>query len=113
MLQYFNRLDGSDPITFFIAFSKNTLSGGAIEITGFPFTLQNGGGTNLFYPQTAVLFDNLSSTTNNIVLQGTNNSSTGILIGGNGGTADHVGLPTTTLGSTPMSLRGTLTYFAA
>jgi hypothetical protein len=98
-------------ITFFISFSKNTLSGGDIEIIDFPFTLQNGGGTNLFYPQTAVLFDNLSTTTNNITLQGTNNTNTGVLIGGNGSTTSHSGLSASTLGSNPMSLRGTLTYF--
>jgi hypothetical protein len=98
-------------ITFFISFSKNTLSGGAIEIIDFPFTLQNGGGTNLFYPQTAVLFDNLSATTNNILLQGTNNSNTGVLIGDNGSTVSHSGLSASILGSNPMSLRGTLTYF--
>ena len=95
-------------ITWFIDFTKNTLSGGTLRLTNFPFSLLNGGA---FYPQGVVLLDNLSTTTNNITLQGANNSTGGDFIAGNGSTASHTGLPITSLGSGSMNCRGVLTYF--
>ena len=108
-LGFYTKIGRVVTITYILSFTKNTLSGSTVRLTNLPFSLI--GGT--FYPQGTVLFDNLSTTTNNITLQGANNSAAGDFIGGNGGTTDHVGLPTTTLGSGTMALRGTLTYFAA
>ena len=96
-------------ITWVIYFTKNTLSGGTVGLSNFPFNLI--GGT--FYPQGTVLFDNLSTATNNMTLQGDNNAATGTFIEGNGGTTSHAGLATTKLGSGTMVCRGTLTYFTA
>jgi hypothetical protein len=96
-------------ITWFISFYKNTLSG-TLRLTNFPFSLLNG---PLFYPQGTVLLDTLGTTTNNITMQGANNSNSGDFIGGNGTTSTHTGLPISVLGAGEMQCRGTLTYFTA
>jgi hypothetical protein len=96
-------------ITWFISFSKNTLSG-TLRLTNFPFSLLNG---PLFYPQGTVLLDTLGTTTNNITMQGSNNSNSGDFIGGNGTTSTHTGLSVGVLGAGEMQCRGTLTYFTA
>jgi hypothetical protein len=96
-------------ITWFISFFKNTLSG-TLRLTNFPFSLLNG---PLFYPQGTVLLDTLGTTTNNITMQGANNSASGDFIGGNGTTSTHTGLPISVLGAGEMQCRGTLTYFTA
>jgi hypothetical protein len=96
-------------ITWFISFSKNTLSG-TLRLTNFPFSLLNG---PLFYPQGTVLLDTLGTTTNNITMQGANNSNSGDFIGGNGTTSTHTGLSVGVLGAGEMQCRGTLTYFTA
>jgi hypothetical protein len=96
-------------ITWFISFFKNTLSG-TLRLTNFPFSLLNG---PLFYPQGTVLLDTLGTTTNNITMQGANNSSSGDFIGGNGTTSTHTGLSVGVLGAGEMQCRGTLTYFTA
>jgi len=108
-LGFYTKIGRVVNITYFLSFTKNTLSGGTVRLTNFPFTLI--GGT--FYPQGPVLFDNLSTVTNNITLQGANASTGADFIGGNGGTTDHAGLPIAVLGTGTMNLRGTLTYFAA
>lgn len=95
-------------ITWFISFTKNTMSG-TFRITGFPFALLNGSG--VFYPQGTILLDGLSTTTNNITIQGANSTASGDFIGGNGTTGTHTGLPISVLGSGTMECRGTLTYF--
>jgi hypothetical protein len=96
-------------ITWFISFYKNTLSG-TLRLTNFPFSLLNG---PLFYPQGTVLLDTLGTTTNNITMQGANNSNSGDFIGGNGTTSTHTGLSVGVLGAGEMQCRGTLTYFTA
>jgi hypothetical protein len=98
-------------ITWFIQFTKNTLSGGTLRLVDFPFNLLNGPGN--FYPQGAVLLDNLSVTTNNITLQGANANNSGDFIESNGSTASHAGLAISKLGSGDMACRGTLTYFTS
>ena len=108
-LGWYTKIGRLVTITWFIAFTKGSLSGGTVGLAGFPFSLR--GGT--FYPQATVLFDNLTAVTNNITLQGDNNASTGTFIENNGGTTDHAGLATTRLGSGTMACRGTLTYFTA
>jgi hypothetical protein len=97
-------------IAWFISFSKNTLSG-TLRLTNLPFALLNGPG--VYYPQGTVLLDGLSTATNNITLQGANNTSGADFIGGNGSTSTHVGLPISVLGAGAMECRGTLTYFTA
>jgi hypothetical protein len=97
-------------IAWFISFSKNTLSG-TLGLTGLPFALLNGPG--VYYPQGTVLLDSLGTATNNITLQGANNTSLADFIGGNGSTATHTGLPISVLGAGSMECRGTLTYFTA
>jgi hypothetical protein len=97
-------------IAWFISFSKNTLSG-TLRLTNLPFALLNGPG--VYYPQGPVLLDGLSTATNNITLQGANNTSGADFIGGNGSTSTHVGLPISVLGAGAMECRGTLTYFTA
>jgi hypothetical protein len=97
-------------IAWFISFSKNTLSG-TLRLTGLPFALLNGPG--VYYPQGTVLLDSLGTATNNITLQGANNTSGADFIGGNGSTATHVGLSISVLGAGSMECRGTLTYFSA
>jgi hypothetical protein len=97
-------------IAWFISFSKNTLSG-TLRLTGLPFALLNGPG--VYYPQGTVLLDSLGTATNNITLQGANNTSGADFIGGNGSTTTHVGLPISVLGAGSMECRGTLTYFTA
>jgi hypothetical protein len=97
-------------IAWFISFSKNTLSG-TLRMTNLPFALLNGPGN--YYPQGTVLLDSLGTATNNITLQGANNTSGADFIGGNGSTATHTGLPISSLGAGSMECRGTLTYFTA
>jgi hypothetical protein len=97
-------------IAWFISFSKNTLSG-TLRLTNLPFALLNGPG--VYYPQGTVLLDSLGTATNNITLQGANNTSGADFIGGNGSTATHTGLSISVLGAGAMECRGTLTYFTA
>jgi hypothetical protein len=108
-LGFYTKIGRVVTITWFISFTKNTLSGGTVGLTGLPFNLISG----TFYPQGTVMFDNLSTVTNNITLQGDNNAASGTFIQGNGGTTNHLGLATTTLGTGAMACRGTLTYFTA
>ena len=108
-LGFYTKIGRVVTITWFLSFTKSSLSGGTVRLTNFPFTLI--GGT--FYPQGTVLFDNLSTVTNNITLQGANSSTGADFIGGNGGTTDHAGLPIAVLGTGTMNCRGTLTYFTA
>jgi hypothetical protein len=108
-LGWYTKIGRVVTITWFIAFTKGSLSGGTVGLANLPFSLM--GGT--FYPQCAVLFDNLSTVTNNITLQGDNNAASGTFIENNGGTTDHAGLATSRLGSGTMACRGTLTYFTA
>jgi hypothetical protein len=96
-------------ITWFISFTKNTLTA-TLRLTNFPFSLLNG---PLFFPQGTVLLDTLGTTTNNITMQGSNNSNSGDFIGGNGTTSTHTGLSVGVLGAGEMQCRGTLTYFTA
>jgi hypothetical protein len=108
---WYTKIGRQVTITWFISFQKNTMSGGSLQMSGFPFDLLNGAGT--FYPQGTVLLDNLAIVTNNITFQGTNQSAAGDFISNNGGIGNHVGLPILNLGSGSMELRGTLTYFTA
>jgi hypothetical protein len=94
-------------ITWFVTITKNNMTG-TLRMSGFPFTLLSG---TAFYPQGTVLLDSLASATNNITMQGANNSSSGDFIGGNGSTATHTGLSVGVLGAGSMECRGTLTYF--
>jgi hypothetical protein len=108
-LGFYTKVGRVVTITWFLSFTKSSLSGGTVRLTNFPFTLI--GGT--FYPQGTVMIDNLSTVTNNITMQGANASTGADFIGGNGGTTDHTGLPIAVLGTGTMNCRGTLTYFAA
>ena len=108
-LGWYTKIGRVVTITWFIAFTKGSLSGGTVGLTSLPFSLRSG----TFYPQGTVLFDNLSTVINNITLQGDNNAASGTFIESNGGTTDHAGLATTRLGSGIMACRGTLTYFTA
>jgi hypothetical protein len=108
-LGFYTKIGKVVTITWFIGFTKNTLSGGTVGLSNLPFSLRSG----TFYPQGTVLFDNLSTVTNNITLQGDNNAASGTFIENNGSTNSHAGLDTTRLGSGTMACRGTLTYFTA
>lgn len=107
---WYTRIGRVVTISWFVSFSKNTL-GSTLQLSGLPFTLINGSG--IYYPQGPTLMDYLATTTNNITLQGANNSSVGDFIYGNGGTGQHTGLPISVLGSGTMECRGTLTYFTS
>jgi hypothetical protein len=94
-------------VQFRIEFEKNTLSGGTLQLTGFPFTSQ----VSLF-PQGAILFDNLATALSNPLIQMGANSTVADLIQDNGSTGNHAGLSVNTyLGAGTMGLRGTITYF--
>jgi hypothetical protein len=105
---WYTRIGRLVTVTWFVVITKNNMTG-TLRMSGLPFTLINGGG--LFYPQGTVLLDSLAIATNNITLQGAQNSSSADFIGGNGSTATHTGLPVSVLGSGTMECRGTLTYF--
>ena len=108
---WYTKIGRKITITWYIEFQKNTMSGGTMVMSSFPFTLFNGGG--YFYPIGSVLLDNLTATLSNIVFQGANNTTQGDFISNNGSTGGHVGLPINNLASGTINLRGTLTYFTA
>jgi hypothetical protein len=108
---WYTKIGRQVTITWFIEFEKNTMSGGSMVMSSFPFTLFNGGG--YFYPIGSILLDNLTAALSNIVFQGANATTQGDLISNNGTTGSHGGLPISNLGSGTINLRGTLTYFTA
>jgi hypothetical protein len=108
---WYTKIGRQVTITWFIEFQKNTMSGGTMVMSSFPFTLINGGG--YFYPIGSILLDNLTAALSNIVFQGANGTTQGDLVSNNGTTGSHVGLPISNLGSGTINLRGTLTYFTA
>jgi hypothetical protein len=94
--------------TLLLNFQKNTMSGGTIQIGGFPFTCGN---LTNHLPIAPVMLDNLASTLTNPVAQLFLNSTVADLIQGNGGTGNHAGASVNTyLGASAMTLRLTMTY---
>jgi hypothetical protein len=92
---------------FYVEFQKNTMSGGTLQIQGFPFTAE----INL-YPQASILFDNLATALSNPLIQMGAATTVADLIQNNGSTSGHAGLNVNTyLGVGTMNLRGTITYF--
>ena len=88
---------------FVISFTKNTLSGGTLQMAGFPFT-------SIALSECAILIDTLATTLDNPLLQ--INGSVADFIQGNGSTGIHAGLSIDTyLSASPMRVRGTMTYF--
>jgi hypothetical protein len=99
--------------TFYLVFTKGTLSGGALRFTGLPFTVDSL--TNM-YPQAAILIDNLEAPLSNPLLQITTGQTTGVFIEGNGSTGNHDGLSVATYidgATSAIQIRGTLNYIAA
>jgi len=95
---------------FFITFTKNTLSGGTLQVTGLPFTVNS---SSSQYPEIAVLFDGMGANWTNPLAQVAQSTTVIDLIVGNGTTGTHAGLPTNTyLGPASMQLRGTAIYQA-
>jgi hypothetical protein len=99
--------------TFYLVFTKGSLSGGTLQFTGLPFTVDSL--TNM-YPQAAILIDNLEAALSNPLLQITNGQTTGDFIEGNGSTGNHAGLSVATYidgATSAIQIRGTLNYIAA
>jgi hypothetical protein len=89
-------------------YQKNTMSGGTLQVGGFPFVCAN---LTSHLPQAPVMLDNLAATLTNPVAQMFLNSITADLIAGNGGTGNHAGMGINTyLGAGTMTLRLTMTY---
>ena len=100
-------------VTFYLVFTKGSLSGGTLQFTGLPFTVDSL--TNM-YPQAAILIDNLEAALSNPLLQITNGQTTGDFIQNNGGTGNHAGLSVATYidgATSAIQIRGTLNYIAA
>jgi hypothetical protein len=94
--------------TLLLDYQKNTMSGGTLQIGGFPFVCAN---LTSHLPQAPVMLDNLAATLTNPVAQMFINSTIADLIAGNGSTGNHAGLGINTyLGAGTMTLRLTMTY---
>ncbi len=96
-------------VRYFCLFNSAGSGGSAMTISGLPFNVIN---SNSGYAPGITMVDNLTTATNNMTIQATINSSTFILIGGNGSTGDHVGAAAS-LFSSGSSFRGTLVYETA
>ena len=105
---WYTKIGRQVTIVWDVSFQKSTISS-TVGMSGLPFTVL--ADSSAFYPQGAVLLDNLSTTTNNITFQVANGSTQGDFIGGNGGTTSHTGLPASSLGSGTMICRGFATYY--
>ena len=93
-------------VRYFCLFNSAGSGSGAMTISGLPFNVIN---SNSGYAPGITMVDNLTTATNNMTIQATINSSTFILIGGNGSTSAHVGAAAS-LFSSGSSFRGTLVY---
>ena len=91
--------------TAFIAFTKNTMSGGVLQSGGFPFTANAGG----YYPQSACYITAGSLITNPICQVGTNSTALDVLKS-NVVTGAVTSVAISDLGTGSLELRYTITY---
>lgn len=93
---------------FNITFSKNTLSGGNVLLSGLPFVSNATG-----FSENYVLIDSLTAPVVSPMLQVSTSSDSALLIQGSGSAGSHSAVPITSLSvSGNMAFRGTITYFA-